>query len=114
MAGLEPMISLLRVQCVNHSADLPPTVFAPYTNVSLSFQHEAISAFLTQHFYNGRLVSGREELSKASTLKFWPGGRNKPISFVHVFGCEHAVCMPTAEGPEQSKCNMEEVSQAVS
>ncbi len=78
------------------------------------FQHEAISAFPSEQFYSHDLHCGKDEQSLPSTLKFWPNGRNKPIAFVHVVGQEETLAVATSDGSEQSKSNMEEVTQAVS
>jgi superfamily I DNA and/or RNA helicase len=59
------------------------------------------------------LAIGKDDQSKSSALKFWPNGRNKPMAFVHVMGCEQTLPVNTSEGCEQSKFNMNEVDAVV-
>ena len=83
-----------------------------YVFVSV-MQHEAIAEFPSKQFYQGKLTTGRDSQRRPSQFDFWPGGRNRPMAFVHLGGSEESLVNSSEEGGLQSKKNLEQAQLAV-
>lgn len=78
-----------------------------------ALQHEGICTFPSMEFYNGKLKTW-QGLRRPPSVLGHIDKESCPVIFGHVQGHEQSLLVSTDEGNENSKANLEEVTEVVS
>lgn len=65
------------------------------------------------NFYDGKLETAEEVLSRQPDNVTWPNGDSYPFAFHHVEGEEEALVVTTEQGNQNSKKNKKEITKVV-